>query len=183
MEFEIWWTILITGVLSKAQGNTVHSYLFNSSYNNRVRPSPNITKSIQVTFGLSLHEIIDMNDKNQRLDLRITIREHWTDPSLSWNKTQFGGTEYIAVHPESIWIPDIVLYNNAGEGFGDGVTRTQALIRYDGFVQMNIPSILKSTCKVHLENYPFDEQDCKIKFGSWTYDSSQLGLRLEVLNK
>lgn len=40
-----------------------------------------------------------------------------------------------------------------------------------------IPSaIYKSSCRVDMTNFPFDEQTCSFKFGSWTYD----GLKLEL---
>uniref|UniRef100_A0A1I8JI59 Neur_chan_LBD domain-containing protein n=1 Tax=Macrostomum lignano TaxID=282301 RepID=A0A1I8JI59_9PLAT len=39
-----------------------------------------------------------------------------------------------------------------------------------------IRALLKSTCKVKILNFPFDTQECRIKFGSWTYDESQLML-------
>ena len=33
-----------------------------------------------------------------------------------------------------------------------------------------IASRLKSTCKIDITWFPFDEQSCAMKFGSWTYD-------------
>ena len=33
-----------------------------------------------------------------------------------------------------------------------------------------IASCLKSTCKIDITWFPFDEQSCAMKFGSWTYD-------------
>ena len=38
------------------------------------------------------------------------------------------------------------------------------------------PSIFKSTCSINISNFPFDEQTCKMKFGSWTYDGFKLDL-------
>ena len=32
------------------------------------------------------------------------------------------------------------------------------------------PGIFKSTCKIDITWFPFDEQTCDMKFGSWTYD-------------
>ena len=40
-----------------------------------------------------------------------------------------------------------------------------------------IPSaIYKSSCEVDMTNFPFDEQSCSFKFGSWTYDGLKLDL-------
>ncbi|XP_070567180.1 neuronal acetylcholine receptor subunit alpha-9-like [Ptychodera flava] len=38
------------------------------------------------------------------------------------------------------------------------------------------PTVLKSTCLVFVKYFPFDVQACKLKFGSWTYNSLQLNL-------
>ncbi|EDO47629.1 predicted protein, partial [Nematostella vectensis] len=96
--------------------------------------------------------------------------QSWVDTSLAWNKSDFEGLAKIVLRPESIWRPDIVLYNNAGEDFGDGQTRTNAVVTSDGLVSMTIPSILKTSCKIDATRYPFDKQSCPMIFGSWTYD-------------
>lgn len=58
--------------------------------------------------------------------------------------------------------------------------RTKAVITEEGRVSLNVPTIIKSSCKIHVKYYPFDQQECKLKFGSWTYDSFGIALELEV---
>lgn len=36
------------------------------------------------------------------------------------------------------------------------------------------PGIFKSTCKIDITWFPFDDQHCDMKFGSWTYDGNQV---------
>ena len=38
------------------------------------------------------------------------------------------------------------------------------------------PGIFKSTCKIDITWFPFDDQDCDMKFGSWTYDGFKVNL-------
>ena len=33
-----------------------------------------------------------------------------------------------------------------------------------------ITGIFKSSCQIDITWFPFDDQDCKLKFGSWTYN-------------
>jgi len=40
------------------------------------------------------------------------------------------------------------------------------------------PGLFLTTCKMDITWFPFDEQKCDIKFGSWTYDSSGIDLQL-----
>ena len=46
------------------------------------------------------------------------------------------------------------------------------VVSYDGTVKYMTPYIYISYCKVDLTYYPFDTQECPMKFGSWSYDSS-----------
>ena len=37
--------------------------------------------------------------------------------------------------------------------------------------------IFKSTCQIDITWFPFDDQDCEMKFGSWTYNGLKVGGR------
>lgn len=53
---------------------------------------------------------------------------------------------------------------------------TKATLHYDGRVIWEPPVIYKSSCTINVEFFPFDEQHCTMKFGSWTYDGTQVDL-------
>ena len=38
------------------------------------------------------------------------------------------------------------------------------------------PIILKSECKIDVKYFPFDEQSCTLKFGSWTYNGKRIDI-------
>ena len=54
---------------------------------------------------------------------------------------------------------------------------TKAVLHYSGKVTWNPPAIYKSSCEIDVEFFPFDEQKCFMKFGSWTYDGYMVDLR------
>lgn len=51
---------------------------------------------------------------------------------------------------------------------------TKATLHYTGEVVWNPTAIYKSSCEINVEWFPFDEQSCAMKFGSWTYDGFQV---------
>ena len=53
---------------------------------------------------------------------------------------------------------------------------TKVKVRYDGNVTWRAPAIYKSMCNIDVEYFPFDEQDCKLVFGSWLSDVSAINL-------
>lgn len=36
------------------------------------------------------------------------------------------------------------------------------------------PAIYKSSCTIDVTYFPFDQQECKMKFGSWTFNGDQV---------
>ena len=49
-------------------------------------------------------------------------------------------------------------------------------MKYDGNSSWLNPGIFKSICRVDVTYFPFDEQECYLKFGSWSFDSSKVDL-------
>ena len=54
--------------------------------------------------------------------------------------------------------------------------KVNAVIEYTGNVEYLPPVMLRSTCSIAIADFPFDEQTCPLKFGTWTYDESKLNL-------
>ncbi|CAH1240965.1 CHRNA7 [Branchiostoma lanceolatum] len=46
---------------------------------------------------------------------------------------------------------------------------TNVAINSDGFMTWMAPRIFASSCKIDIYYFPFDEQECTLEFGSWTY--------------
>ena len=53
-------------------------------------------------------------------------------------------------------------------------TMTKAVLHWDGRVVWTPPVIFSSSCEIDVEFFPFDEQACFLKLGSWTHDGYQV---------
>ena len=52
--------------------------------------------------------------------------------------------------------------------------KTKAEVRYDGTVKWRPPTTFKSSCDIEVKFFPFDEQICRLTFGSWTYNIEEV---------
>ncbi|XP_038865164.1 neuronal acetylcholine receptor subunit alpha-2-like [Salvelinus namaycush] len=144
-------------------------------YNKWSRPVRNISDVVIVKFGLSIAQLIDVDEKNQMMTTNVWLKQEWSDYKLRWRPSDYDNVTSIRVPSELIWVPDIVLYNNADGEFS--VTHmTKAHLFHSGHVRWVPPAIYKSSCSIDVTFFPFDQQNCKMKFGSWTYDRAKIDL-------
>uniref|UniRef100_A0A8C5HH08 Neuronal acetylcholine receptor subunit alpha-3-like n=1 Tax=Gouania willdenowi TaxID=441366 RepID=A0A8C5HH08_GOUWI len=163
------------GICSEAE-HKLFSVIF-SSYNQFIRPVQNVSDPVIVQFEVSMSQLVKVDEVNQIMETNLWLRHIWNDYKLKWNPKDFGGVEFIRVPSKNIWKPDIVLYNNAVGDFQVD-DKTKALLRYNGDVTWIPPAIFKSSCKIDVTYFPFDYQNCTMKFGSWTYDKAKIDLVL-----
>ncbi|CAF4828434.1 unnamed protein product [Pieris macdunnoughi] len=143
-----------------------------SNYNRLIRPVDKTNNTVLVKLGLRLSQLIDLNLKDQILTTNVWLEHEWEDHKFKWDPLEYGGVTELYVPSEHIWLPDIVLYNNA-DGEYVVTTMTKAVLHYTGKVLWTPPAIFKSSCEIDVRYFPFDQQTCFLKFGSWSYDGDQ----------
>uniref|UniRef100_A0AC35U567 Neur_chan_LBD domain-containing protein n=1 Tax=Rhabditophanes sp. KR3021 TaxID=114890 RepID=A0AC35U567_9BILA len=146
-----------------------------SEYSTLARPVDNGNQAVLVMMGLILHQIINVDEKNQQIELHAQLNITWFDRRLSWNRKNYDGIKEIRFHKEQIWTPDLLLYNSVAEDF-DTSYPVDILVHHDGIVRWKPPAIYKFSCLMNIAWFPFDSQSCHLKFGSWTYDGSKVDL-------
>lgn len=139
------------------------------------RPVRNTSKRVSVAFGLSLFQLMDLDEKNQMLTINVWNKITWRDEVLTWDPKDFMGLTSIRLPVDLIWTPDIVLYN-----YADVRLREQrnvlVAVDYTGMAFWSPPAIYKSICRIEMKYFPFDYQICYLRFASWTQDSQKLDL-------
>ncbi|XP_053711240.1 neuronal acetylcholine receptor subunit beta-2-like isoform X1 [Synchiropus splendidus] len=107
----------------------------------------------------------------------VWLSQEWNDYRLSWDPEKYGGIKKLRIPSKHIWLPDIVLYNNA-DGVYEVSFYCNAVVSNTGDIFWLPPAIYKSACAIEVQNFPFDQQNCTMKFRSWTYDHTELDLIL-----
>nr|ACP31293.1 nicotinic acetylcholine receptor a6 subunit isoform XVII [Tribolium castaneum]ACP31294.1 nicotinic acetylcholine receptor a6 subunit isoform XVIII [Tribolium castaneum] len=82
-------------------------------YNVLERPVANESEPLEVKFGLTLQQIIDVDEKNQLLITNIWLSLEWNDYNLKWNESEYGGVKDLRITPNKLWKPDVLMYNSS----------------------------------------------------------------------
>ncbi|KAI4883589.1 hypothetical protein NFI96_033209, partial [Prochilodus magdalenae] len=165
-------------------------------YNKLIRPALNRTERVTVRLQVSLAQLISVNEREQIMTTNVWLTQvsveswlkeevafvntapNWNDYRLSWDPSDYEGIDKIRIPSRHIWLPDIVLYNNA-DGTYEVTVFTNAIVLYNGTIAWLPPAIYKSACKIEVKHFPFDQQNCTLKFRSWTYDHTEIDLVLK----
>lgn len=146
-------------------------------YNKLIRPVEVMNKTVEVQFGLSFIQLINVNEKNQIMTSNVWLQLVWDDYQLRWDEADYGGINVLRLPPDKVWKPDIVLFNNA-DGNYEVRYKSNVLIYPEGQVMWVPPAIYQSSCTIDVTYFPFDQQKCVMKFGSWTFNGDQVSLKL-----
>uniref|UniRef100_A0A8C6U131 Cholinergic receptor, nicotinic, beta 5b n=1 Tax=Neogobius melanostomus TaxID=47308 RepID=A0A8C6U131_9GOBI len=140
-------------------------------YNKLIRPAVNNSQQVTIYIQVSLAQLINVV-REHRLDVQV-----WNDYRLMWDPEEYEGIKKIRLPSQHIWLPDIVLYNNA-DGTYEVSFYSNAVVSNNGEVNWLPPAIYKSACKIEVRDFPFDQQNCTLQFRSWTYDHTEIDLIL-----
>ncbi|TSL75327.1 Neuronal acetylcholine receptor subunit beta-4 [Bagarius yarrelli] len=156
-------TFIQSGICADSEERLMNWLLSKERYNNLIRPALNRTERVTVKLQVSLAQLISVN---------------WNDYRLSWDPSEYDGIDKLRIPSRHIWLPDIVLYNNA-DGTYEVTVFTNAIVLFNGSIAWLPPAIYKSACKIEVKHFPFDQQNCTLKFRSWTYDHTEIDLVLK----
>ena len=140
------------------------------------------SKKINVSIGIAIRAINNVNQLDGTIKFNMWVRYRWQDEYLIWNKSI---TDQLTFTTDpglqsSIWIPDIYIYNTADNPMSQ-LAYTHAIVYPSGDVLLSRPGMITSTCSFNLSDFPYDQQFCSLKFGSWAYSSKRMNLHESFL--
>uniref|UniRef100_A0AAY4CDX6 Cholinergic receptor, nicotinic, beta 4 (neuronal) n=1 Tax=Denticeps clupeoides TaxID=299321 RepID=A0AAY4CDX6_9TELE len=171
---------IVCGRCADSEERLMNWLLGKSRYNKLIRPAMNRTERVTVVLQVSLAQLISVNEREQIMTTNVWLTQvsNWNDYRLSWDPSEYEGIDKLRIPSRHIWLPDIVLYNNA-DGTYEVTVFTNAIVLFNGSIAWLPPAIYKSACKIEVKHFPFDQQNCTLKFRSWTYDHTEIDLVLK----
>ncbi|XP_071547983.1 neuronal acetylcholine receptor subunit alpha-5-like [Panulirus ornatus] len=134
-------------------------------YDKHTRPQPTTV----VKFRISLKHF-DMVEAEQSLMVDSWIVNNWNDPRLGWHPEEFLNITNLFFPSDSLWTPDLELYNSARAGEGMRIGQALLTVFNNGQV-IYTPSVrLHFSCVMDLTLWPHDTHNCSAVIGSWVHD-------------
>merc|ERR1712226_163835 len=138
---------------------------------------------VNVEARLIVYQLLDMNVRDETLQVMCTVRIMWTDKYMTWKPEQFGGIVEIRLHPNKLWVPDLLLENSFGQSHVHQLDyQNYVVASHFGLLYWAIPMVVLSKCRTDVTYFPFDHQKCSIRMSSWTYHDKLINFSLSGYN-
>uniref|UniRef100_A0A665VHQ1 Cholinergic receptor, nicotinic, beta 1 (muscle) like n=1 Tax=Echeneis naucrates TaxID=173247 RepID=A0A665VHQ1_ECHNA len=137
----------------------LHQKLF-ENYNMKVRPARYWEEKVMVRVGMTLSQLVSLNEKNGEMTTNVFMNLAWTDYRLSWTPEEYDNIEVLRIPPNKVWRPDIYLIN-----------------KYESIYSHTIIHHTATNSRSAVAYFPFDWQNCSMVFRSYTYDASEVDLQ------
>ncbi|XP_074549753.1 acetylcholine receptor subunit delta [Halichoeres trimaculatus] len=171
--------LLSPGCWSRNEEERLINYLFKEKgYNKELRPVERQQDVVDVYLALTLSNLISLKEVDETLLTNVWIDHTWIDYRLAWNVTEFDGIEGLRLPSSMVWLPEIVLENNNDAKF-EVAYYSNVLVFPDGGIYWLPPAIFRSSCSINVNYFPFDWQNCSLKFVSLTYNAKEIQMKLK----
>ncbi|XP_066477669.1 acetylcholine receptor subunit delta [Tiliqua scincoides] len=174
------WAFALPGTLGVNMEEKLINYLFKEKgYNKDLRPVASKNKSVAISLALTLSNLISLKEVDETLTTNVWIEHGWIDPRLQWNKSDFGNISVLRLPSDMLWLPEIVLENN-NDGQFQITYACNVLLSASGEVYWLPPAIFRSSCPINVNFFPFDWQNCTLRFRSLRYNAREITMELKA---
>ncbi|XP_063425899.1 neuronal acetylcholine receptor subunit alpha-10-like isoform X1 [Mytilus trossulus] len=168
------WRAFLVDVECVSTTKQIYDAIF-AGYDSGLRPVCDGETLVNLTIGVAVRQLIDLDEPNQVMKINLWIRLKWTDCLLRWDPSSYDNTNYIVVPIAKVWTPDLTLYDSLDSEM-NGMDKNRATVNSDGTVLYNFPTLIEVICPIDVTSFPFDTQVCALVFGSWVFHGNQLDM-------
>ncbi|CAF0875076.1 unnamed protein product [Rotaria sp. Silwood1] len=152
------------------------------SYVPEARPVINTTTVTIVDVGLTIIQVMNLDEQNQVMTTNVQVTLKWQDEHLRWSPSEYNDQNRTVFSALEIWTPDIVLFNSADVAYSQRREHYLLTVHSNGTVEWVYPDVFRSYCDVVITYFPFDKQNCTLEIQSWSRPSDELLVRHQPQN-
>ena len=159
--------------------SSLYSDLLNK-YNTNTVPRNNM-EPIKVNITFNLMSLIRFDETEETLLSAAWLSMSWQDHFLTWPENpEYENITDIYLTQKEIWKPDIVIINTVEDYELLGSDDRLVEVTSEGDILWEPGHRFKTACSPNINHYPFDTQECILKFSTWTHVSSVVILQTDV---
>ncbi|CAF2389439.1 unnamed protein product [Rotaria sp. Silwood2] len=151
-------------------------------YVSEARPVINTTTVTIVDVGLTIIQVMSLDEQNQVMTTNVQVTLKWQDEHLHWLPSEYKDQNRTVFSASEIWTPDIVLFNSAEVAYSQQREHYLLTVHWNGTVEWVFPDVFRSYCDVVITYFPFDKQNCTLEIQSWSRPSNELLVRHQPQN-
>ena len=122
-------------------------------------------KNIYIT--MSLFSINDVDELGHKLVTTARLVILWDDYKLEWAPGAYKGISRFFYRQSQVWRPGIALVNGFTKLKELGDDFIEVSVDYDGYIFWKPFEVFESKCTIDIHYFPFDTQQCELKFEVW----------------
>uniref|UniRef100_A0A914I7K1 Uncharacterized protein n=1 Tax=Globodera rostochiensis TaxID=31243 RepID=A0A914I7K1_GLORO len=124
-------------------------------YDRRIRPP-----------SISSNKAAVQRENEQVAAYVISHTQRWQDKRLAWRPYEHGNISELIVPQKMLWQPKMFVYNSMDTKEMLNEEKYDVRLRWDGHIKVNIPQYVTCTCRLGIEQFPFDTQFCAVALAS-----------------
>ena len=133
------------------------------NYNKYAMPGTG-TEPIKVRVALLPHNIIQLDEKSQTLEMSLEFSLLWTDERLQWNSSNYDDISTIYYPQSQLWLPPLGYINVVSKRHQAGYDESLVSIFNTNISNMQwlMFEHVVFSCDIDVTFYPFDTQECAL---------------------
>ena len=154
----------------------LHADVFNG-YDKNILPLAVFDKPVIINMSVNVISLNNFDDISGELDMTATLALFWTEERITWDPQNYSHINTLIAPYENIWTPQIFLANTMKVLNAIGKEGIMVRVESSGLANWNPGQIFKCLCSPNVKYYPFDVQECTLKFVTWSYLASEIVLQ------
>ncbi|KAF3836424.1 hypothetical protein F7725_028982, partial [Dissostichus mawsoni] len=142
-------------------------------YNKELRPVKRQQDVVDVYLALTLSNLISLKEVDETLLTNVWIDHTWVDFRLAWNMTEFDGIKELRLPSKCCGC------RRSNDAQFEVAYYSNVVVYSDGLCYWLPPAIFRSSCSINVNYFPFDWQNCTLKFVSLTYNAKEIKMLLK----